>query len=261
MRLAPIDRLAAPLTAAAALAAPATAAAATATPVATAQERPPLQARLVNCATGATTATRTATFTASMPAIAGTTRMWIRFDLLQRAPGEDEYAVVRVPAWGRWERSRADRTAFIYTKKVQGLRAGSYRARVRFRWYADGRLQRSRERTTRTCRQPDQRANLTAGALTVGGGLGAGTVTYLLDVTNDGRGAAGPFDIAVAVGDAPQPPVHLDGLAAGESRLVSITAPRCTPGSTVRFVLDPDGAVDESDEGDDVADRACPLTG
>jgi CARDB protein len=257
MRLAPIDRLAAPLTAAAALAAPA----ASPTPVASAQERPPLQARLVDCATGTRTASRSATFTASMPAISGTTRMWIRFDLLQRAPGEDEYSVVRVPGWGRWERSRSDRTAFIYTKKVQGLRAGSYRARVRFRWYADARLQRSRTRTTRTCRQRDQRANLTAGALTVGGGLGADAVTYLLDVTNEGRGAAGPFDIGVAVGDAPQPPVHLDGLAGGESRVVSITAPRCAPGSTVRFVLDPDGAVDESDEGDDVVDRPCPLTG
>jgi hypothetical protein len=259
MRLAPIDRLAAPLTAAA-LAAP-TAAAATVTPVATAQERPPLQARLVSCATGTTTATRTATFTASMPAIPGTTRMWIRFDLLQRAPGEDEYSVVRVPAWGRWERSRADRTAFIYTKKVQGLRAGSYRARVRFRWYGDGRLLRSRTRTTRTCRQPDERADLTAGALTLGGDLGAGTVTYLLAVTNDARRAAAPFDIGVAVGGTAQPPVHLDGLAAGESRVVSIPAPRCTPGSRVRFVLDPDGAVDESDERDNVADRACPLTG
>jgi hypothetical protein len=260
MRLAPIDRLAAPLTAAAALAAPATVVA-TATPVASAQEGPALQARLVNCATGAMTAARSATFTASMPAISGTTQMWIRFDLLHRAPGDDEYSVVRVPAWGRWERSRADRTAFIYTKKVQGLRPGSYRARVRFRWYTDGRLQRSRTRTTRTCRQPDRRANLTAGALTVGGDLGAGTVTYLLDVTNEGRGAAGPFDIGVAVGDVPQPPARLDGLAAGESRVVSITAPRCTPGSTVRFVLDPGAAVDESDEGDDVVERACPLTG
>jgi hypothetical protein len=260
MRLAPIDRLAAPLTAAAALAAP-SAVAATATPIASAQERPPLQARLVSCATGAATAARSATFTASMPAISGTTQMWIRFDLLQRAPGDDEYSSVRVPAWGRWERSRADRTAFIYTKKVQGLRPGSYRARVRFRWYAHGRLQRSRTRTTRTCRQPDQRANLTAGALTVGGGLGAATVTYLLDVTNEGRAAAGPFDIGVAVGDVPQSPVRLDGLAGGESRVVSITAPRCTPGSTVRFVLDPGGAVDESDEGDDLVDRACPLTG
>jgi CARDB protein len=261
-RLVTIERLAAPLSAAAALAAPGAATATgAATPVERAQEHAPLQARLVSCVAGTTTATRTATFTASMPAISGTTRMWIRFDLLQRAPGDDDYTIVRVPAWGRWERSRPDRTAFIYTKKVRGLRPGSYRARVRFRWYADDRLQRTTQRTTRTCRQPDRRPNLTAGALTATEGIGPGTATYLLDVTNDGRDAAAAFDVGLEVGGAQQPPAHVDGLAAGESRVVSIAGPRCAPGTTVRFVLDPGGAVDESDEGDDVADRACPFTG
>src|SRR3954447_1674467 len=69
-RLAAIACLLAPL------AAPAAAAAA--------PERPPLQARLVACTTGPGAPARRATFTASMPAVARTARMAIRFDLLQR---------------------------------------------------------------------------------------------------------------------------------------------------------------------------------
>jgi hypothetical protein len=40
-----------------------------------------------------------------------------------------------------------------------------------------------------------------------------------------------------------------------------VIRPRCTPGSTVRFVLDPDAVVAESDEADDVVDRPCPIGG
>src|SRR5262245_1090642 len=122
------------------LAAPLVAAlAGTAASAGAAEQRPPLQARLVSCTTGMTAASRTATFTASMPAISGTARMWVRFDLLQRMDADGAFERVRVPSWGRWQRSDRNRTAFIYTKKVQGLRApGSYRARVSFRWYDAG---------------------------------------------------------------------------------------------------------------------------
>src|SRR3954451_12206295 len=136
-----------------------------AAPAAGAQDRPPLQARLMGCTPGADASARPAAFTASMPALAGTRRMWIRFDLLQRMAGEAEFTPVALPAWGRWERSQPGRAGFIYTKRVRALRApGAYRARVRFRWYeADGRLQRRAARVTATCRQPDPRPDLRAG--------------------------------------------------------------------------------------------------
>jgi hypothetical protein len=116
------------------------------------QQRPPLQARLVSCTTGPTASARVAAFTASMPALARTARMWIRFDLLQRMPGEARFATVALPAWGRWERSQVGRAGFIYTKRVRALRApGAYRARVRFRWYdARGGVQRRAQRVTKT---------------------------------------------------------------------------------------------------------------
>jgi hypothetical protein len=229
-----------------------------------AQERPPLQARLVACATGVSAAARRATFTASMPAATGTARMAIRFDLLQRTPGDPAFTHVGLPTWGRWERSDAGRTGFIYTKTVRALHApGAYRARVRFRWYAsDGRVVRRARRVTPTCREPDLRPDLrVTGALATAPGLGAATVTYLLTVENAGRSAAGPFAVALTTAGMPQPPVPVAGLAPGERRVVELAGPRCAPGSTVRFVLDPAGAVAESDEADDVVDRACPLAG
>ncbi|MEA2385149.1 MAG: hypothetical protein QOH72_5120 [Solirubrobacteraceae bacterium] len=238
-------------------------AAAVAPATAAAQQRPPLGARLASCATGAAARERTAAFTASMPAVDGGARMWMRFDLLQRMPGEAEFAPVQLPAWGRWERAEPGRTGFIYTKRVQALRApGAYRAHVRFRWYApDGRLLRRARRLTPICRQPDPRPDLRAGALTRAGGLGPEAATYLLTVQNTGRGAAGPFDVVLTTTGMPQPPVRVDGLAAGESRVVGLPGPACAPGSTVRFVLDAGAAVAESDEADDVVDRPCPVAG
>jgi hypothetical protein len=230
---------------------------------AAAQQRPPLQARLVSCTTGATATARTATFTASMAGVEGTDRMWIRFDLLQRTRGQLGFAVVRVPGWGRWERSDPGRTGFIYTKKVRALRApGGYRARVQFRWYAaDERLLRRARRLTAVCRQPDPRPDLEAGALAATLGHGPETATYLLAVDNAGRGAAGPFDVVLTAAGTPRAPVRVNGLAAGERRVVSVPGPRCAPGSTVRFVLDAAAAGNESDEVDDVVDRPCPIPG
>jgi subtilase family serine protease len=146
---------------------------------------------------------------------------------------------------------------------VQALRApGAYRASVRFRWYdASGRVVRRARRVTRTCHQPDPRPDLEAGALTTAPGLGAATLTYLLTVRDAGHGPAGAFAVALTTAGMPQPPVALDGLAPGESRVVELAGPRCAPGSTVRFVLDPANAVAESDEADDVVDRPCPLAG
>src|SRR3954453_3066793 len=179
-----------------------------AAPAALAQERPSPHARLVRCTTGATPAARTATFTARMSAAAGTVRMWMRFDLLQRMAGQAEFAPVRLPAWGVWERSERGRSAFIFTKRVRGLRApGAYRARVHFRWYdARGRIQRRAQRITRRGRQPDPRPDLLAGALSIAPGPGPASVTYLLTIENSGRGAAGPFDVVLSAGGMPQPP-------------------------------------------------------
>jgi subtilase family serine protease len=79
-------------------------------------------------------------------------------------------------------------------------------------------------------------------------------------VRNAGRTAAGPFDVALTVDGVEQPPERvLGGLAPGASSTVTFLAPRCAPGSTLRFDLDAEDEVDESAKLDDVVERACPF--
>jgi subtilase family serine protease len=132
---------------------------------------------------------------------------------------------------------------------------------VHFRWYGKGgRLLRSAMRTSAICKQPDQRPDLRAGALDAARGPLLDQATYELDVRNDGRTAATGFDVVLTVGGAEQPPEHVAGLAPAATAAVTFVGPLCAPGSTLRFELDAEDAVEESSEADDVVERACPFS-
>ncbi|HSS58538.1 MAG TPA: CARDB domain-containing protein [Solirubrobacteraceae bacterium] len=227
-------------------------------------QAPPLRVKLSACQSGPAAVERTATFVGSMPAVAGTTRMWMRFDLFERVPPATGFSAVKAPKLGVWQKSAPGRASsgFVFTQRVQGLTApASFRAQVRFRWYGKGgKLLRSVTRTSAICKQPDQRPDLRAGALDAVRGPLPDQATYALDLSNAGRTAAAGFDVVLTVGGAEQPAQHVAGLAPAATTTVTFVAPRCTPGSTVRFELDAEDAVDESSEADDVVDRACPFT-
>jgi hypothetical protein len=123
---------------------------------AAARTHTPLAARLAGCTTGEGVAERAATFTASMPALPGARRLWMRFTLEVRVPPDGGYARVPLDTWHRWERAEPGRPGFIYTKRVEGLTGPAvYRAVVRFRWAdADGHVLRRARLVTRGCRQP-----------------------------------------------------------------------------------------------------------
>jgi CARDB len=201
-------------------------------------------ARLAACQSGPDAAERTATFTGSMPAIKGTTRMWMRFDLQQRTPPAVEFLALKAPGLGVWQKSAPGRASgFVFKQRVQALAApGAYKAVVRFRWYGKRGLLRSTARETGICRQPDQ-------------------ATYSLIVLNGGHTAAGPFDVGLAVAGIDQPRERVaGGLAPGASQTLTFVAPLCAPGTTLRFALDARGEVHESAEADDVVEWPCPFT-
>jgi CARDB protein len=227
-------------------------------------QAPPLRAKLSTCASGPAASDRTATFVGSMPAVAGTKRMWMRFDLYARTPPATDFAHVKAPKLGVWQKSAPGKVSsgFVFTQRVQGLTApASYRVQVRFRWYgAGGKLLRSTTRTSATCKQPDQRPDLRAGVLDAVRGPLPDQATYALEVRNDGRTAAPGFDVVLTLGGAEQPAQRVAGLAAGAATTVTFVAPRCAPGSTLRFDLDAEDQVEESAEVDDVVERACPFT-
>jgi hypothetical protein len=236
-----------------------------AAPAAAQAQAPPLRAKLASCQSGPAAPQRTATFTGSMPAVAGTKRMWMRFDLLHRLPPATAYTRVKVPGLGVWQKSAPGKSSsgFVFTQRVQELVApGSYRALVRFRWYgAGGKLLRSTTRQSGICRQPDQRPDLRAGGLDAVRGPQPDQATYALDVRNAGHLPAGAFDVVLTVGGAEQPAQRVTGgLAAGALTTLSFVAPRCEPGSNVRFDLDAEDEVEEAVEGDDTVVLPCPFT-
>jgi hypothetical protein len=234
--------------------------AALALPGAAQAQAPALRAKLAACLSGPQAGDRTAVFTGSMPAIKGTKRMWMRFDLLAGGPTAGDFGPLKVPGLGIWQKSVAGHPAgFVFTQRVQALVApGAYLAVVRFRWYgAGGKLLRSTKRATSVCKQPDQRADLRAGLLTAVPGPSPGQATYSLVVANNGRGDAAPFDVLLAVAGLDQPAQRVaDGLEAGAKRTLTLVAARCAPGSTLRFTLDPR---EEVDEVKNVTERVCPL--
>lgn len=149
-------------------------------PPAAARERPPLAATLEECQTGASPSERIAVFTGSMPAVAGTERMAMRFDLQRRTSHRPRWRRVRrAPGFGAWERSLPNRAGFVFHKRVDGLRVpAAYRAVVRFRWYAaDGAVQRRAQRRTRSCRQPDSTVTAAPDSEAIGADAGERRVT------------------------------------------------------------------------------------
>lgn len=222
--------------------------------------KPALSAKLAACTTGDEPSARAATFTASMPALSGTDHMEMRFQLLQRRGTKGRFKVVDVPDWATPERSEPHRPGFVFTKRIGRLLApAAYRARVTFTWYdAKGRMQRRARRWTSVCLQPDPRPNLHV-AKVVATANGPKQANYAITVLNDGGATAAPFGVAVTIGETTVGPVTIGPLAAGTPEIATLTAPRCAPGTTIVIALDPDGAVDESREEDDVVTRPCPA--
>lgn len=219
-----------------------------------------VKAKLTDCHTGPLLADRFAVFVGQMPALQGTRRMWMRFDLFERTAASGRWQRLVVPKFGTWQKSLPGKPGFIYEKRVDQLQApADYRAEVRFRWYdAQGELQRQTRRRTPTCHEPDPRPDLAVGTVTATD-ADSGRLRYVIRVRNDGRSDVGPFAAVLSVDGAAQPPVTIAGLPAGGATKLAIIARACTPGSRIQIALDPAGTVDEARETNNAVSRACPT--
>jgi hypothetical protein len=195
---------------------------------------------------------RSATFEARVRAAHGSERMEVRFTL-QVAEGTLGWRRVVAAGLDEWLTSEPEVARYVYAKTVRNLSApASYRTVVRFRWLAaDGTVVARSRATSRSCRQPDMRPDLGVAAIdAIDGG-------YAVALHNRGRSAAGAFSVALAVGGRQLQPVALAELAAGERRVVELAGPACSPGEPLRAAADAGGAVDESDEDDNVSTAIC----
>lgn len=215
---------------------------------------------VADCHPAGNVAQRYAAFSGEMRAWAGSTRMAMRFTLLERLPGVGSFARVPLPELRPWRRSKPGARTFIYTQRVSGLRDGAaYRTRVQFRWYGpQGRVLREITARSAVCRQPAPLPNLTIGSITSAPSATAGQRTYSITVANTGQGEARNVGVALNVDGSAVGDSSIDLLPAQEQAVVQIDGPACA--FTVRAVADPRRRIPETSESDNSLTVPCSQT-
>jgi hypothetical protein len=186
--------------------------------------------------------------------------MAMRFTLLDRA-GDGPATVVDSPALAQWRKSNKGVRRFGYAQEVAGLaKGGAYAVQVQFRWTnARGQVIRAVKRTSGTCRQEGQLANLSITGVSAQAGETSGTEFYFVDITNSGRGAARSPGVDLFVDSAAADSQTVDLLKAGETRTVRFTGPVCK--KNIMMVADRDDALNETNEDDNSLRARCPVLG
>jgi CARDB protein len=208
---------------------------------------------------------------ARMRPISGGTHLSLRVELYQR-PLSGHHWTLRsdVPGLGEWttpaDPALGSRPAdvFAYHQAVGRLVVPyAYRFRVSFRWLDDnGDVVRQEHATTRPCREPDLRPDLTLPAVQVKPSLRyPGYARYIVKVRNKGRSTARHIVVSATF------PAHptadstrtIRRLRAGDSVEASFVAPKCSAADTAppSFAADPMGAIEEMDETNNTAVAAC----
>ena len=218
-------------------------------------------ARIAECRTALEQAGRSMEGEGRMSTIPGAKTLRMRFDLEVRTPGRRRWTAVRAPNFGLWTTADPGTDRYIYRKRVENLAAPArYRMIVRFRWLdREGRRIARARRVTPVCRQPDLRPDLVVKRLRLDPVEDPDRARYVVRLRNAGATAAGPFAVAIAVGEEELPRIAVAaGLDGAAARRVSVVAPRCSPGVPVVAQVDPDAVVDERDESDNELVLPCP---
>ena len=218
----------------------------------------PASVKVTECARGELPADRSVAFRGVMRRVASTQRMWMRFTLQERGAG-GRFVALSAPGLGIWRRSLAGVGGFAYRQRVLELATGStYRAKVDFRWYADdGRVIERATRLTGGCSQTGPLPNLNIGRIGARRLDGApGATRYAVRVRNQGADPAPAGTLAFSVDGAAVDTVAVPALAPEQVKRVFVTGPRCAV--RVRAEVDPERAVNEAVERDNVRSTSCP---
>jgi len=212
--------------------------------------------KVVDCRSGDSAESRSATFLGRMRTVSGTDRMLMRFTLMERF-GDEKLHPLTVPELKAWRSSKPGVRDFRYKQTVTGLQGGGeYRVAIDFRWLdADGNLLRKARRVSGACRQQGELANLTVGLPSAQPGP-EGTAVYVVPVLNTGKAPARDVAVELFVDGAATNVGHIDSVAPGEMREVRFTGPSCQ--RRLRVVVDPSDAVKERSEADNAINVRCP---
>jgi hypothetical protein len=207
---------------------------------------------------------------AVMRRLAGTRRLAIRFDLLERVGGAAP-AIVHGGDLGVWVTPSNPTLGSVpgdvwrLDKSVIDLPAhATYQFRVTFRWIgASGRPIGSAVRYSRRCHQPELRPDLAVTSLTVSRVPNHPTEDlYTAVVANRGRTGAGPFEVLfVPGGGASATTDDIPFLGAGRAQTLAFIGPVCDPADPPTVTADAAHQVDDYNRANNVATAVCPAAG
>jgi hypothetical protein len=197
---------------------------------------------------------RAAGFQARMGKVDGATRLKMKFTLQARHTGQKAYHGVAAPGFRAWSAAAPGKTSWVFTRRVEALIGPArYRAVVRFQWIdADGKVLARAKKTSRSCFQPDHRPNLKIKSI-----AHTARHRYTALVVNNGRTAAGAFDVQLAIGDTLLDPVGVEGLEPHAQQVVTFHGPVCNVGTPLTATADPLNVVDERNELDNALTTTC----
>jgi CARDB len=207
---------------------------------------------------------RSVTVTAVMGTIAGTQRLQMRFQLLERtAQGQ---VLIHGGDLGQWispttpTLGQHPSDKWVVNHPVTGVPVpGSYRFKVWFRWIgAGGQVLGGTQKATTSCRQPDLRPNLYVRP--VSSSKVSGGERYTVQVGNSGLTGATNVELAFSAGGTQQPVTRtIAQLPAGQSVQRSFVGPPCTSSSApATITVDPNALIDEVSRADNSITVPCP---
>jgi hypothetical protein len=228
-------------------------------PATAAQAAPSTVLKVRSCQVGDTAKQRQATFYGRMRAVPGTSRMMMRFTLVDHAAGGT--TPVAAPQLAQWRRSRAGVRTFGYAQTVTGLKVGgSYAATVDYRWLdSAGKTIKSARHTSSDCREDGKLPNLSVSRVAVRPGDASGTLLYSVDITNRGHAEARAVGVDLFVDDGSADGTQVDSVKPGATVTVRISGPPCN--RRLKAVVDRLDAIHETTEDDNVLRSRCPAVG
>ncbi len=207
--------------------------------------------------------------TAVMRPLPGTRKLAIRFDLLQRSPGQPvqtvqsgDLGLFKSPANATLGRLPGD--VWRLQKSVYNLDVPfAYQFRVSFRWTGlHGKVLGTATRFTHTCHQRELRPDLAVRSIAVAAVAGHPNKNlYTAVIADQGLSGAGPFQVLFAPGDnSPLMMTTISFLGAGMSRTLAFAGPVCDSTNPPTVSADSASQVDDFNRANNVLAAACPTS-
>lgn len=237
----------------------------------TAAQAPRAHLKSFVCQTAMDPAARAISITAVMRPLSGTSKLAMRFQLMRQKNRGTRPVSVSGRGLKSWitpmdpTLGRQPGDVWVVRHPVVNLLAPDlYRFVVTFRWFdSSGKVLGTAARSSPRCAQPELRPDLKVSTVNAVP-LASGSDRYSVVIRNNGKTAAGPFDVQLELGSSPDQQVlsaeAADGLDPHSSTVLHFHAPACTAGEQITAIADPTGQVDDADPANNTLATLCPSS-